>query len=78
MTDNTNVGSSLTFYAEQYITVFCFKNIKPDELVAILTLKGELVALAKSVMTSEEIMKKKGLAAKTDSVIIPHDVYPKM
>ena len=53
-------------------------NINSEELVAILTLKGELVALAKSVMKSEEMMRKKGLAAKTDSVIISRDVYPKM
>src|SRR3989344_8990315 len=53
-------------------------NINPEELVAIITLKGELVALAKSVMKSEEMMRKKGLAAKTDSVIISRDVYPKM
>lgn len=54
------------------------KGITPEELVAILTLKGELVALAKSAMTSEEMMRRKGLAAKTDSVIISRDVYPKM
>lgn len=54
------------------------KGILPEQLVAILTLKGEIVALAKAVMTSEEMIKKKGLAAKTDSVIISRDVYPKM
>lgn len=53
------------------------KKIKVDDVVAILTLKGELVALAKANMNSEEIMKRKGLAAKTDRVIIDKKIYPK-
>ncbi len=54
------------------------KGIKTGELVAVITLKGELVALAKSAMTSDDMSRKKGLAAKTDSVIMQRDVYPKM
>ncbi len=54
------------------------KEIMPNQLVAILTLKGELVALAQAAMASEEMLKRKGLAAKTDSVIISRDIYPKM
>ena len=54
------------------------KGIEKNDLVAILTLKGELIALAKAAMTSEEMAKQKGLAAKTDRVIMPAGVYPKM
>ena len=50
-----------------------------NELVAILTLKGELVALAESVLSSEAIMKnEKGLAAVTKKVFMKFDIYPKM
>ena len=45
------------------------KGIYKDDLIALLTAKGELVALAKSCMTSEQMLKK-GLAAKTDRVIM--------
>ncbi len=58
----------------------CFvqKEIKPDELIAIISLKGELVALAKSAFSAEEMIKRKGLAAKTDRVIIEKGTYPKL
>lgn len=51
------------------------KNIQKDDLAAILTLKGELVALAKAVATSEEMLKR-GLAAKTDRVVMEKRTYP--
>ncbi|MFH0832840.1 MAG: RNA-guided pseudouridylation complex pseudouridine synthase subunit Cbf5 [Candidatus Aenigmatarchaeota archaeon] len=54
------------------------KGIEKEDLVALLSLKGELIALAKSNMTSEEMMKRSGLAAKTDRVIIQKGIYPKM
>lgn len=54
------------------------KNIKPGSMIAVLSLKGELVALARAAMTSEEMIKRKGLAAKTDRVIIGKDIYPRM
>jgi H/ACA ribonucleoprotein complex subunit 4 len=45
--------------------------IEKEELVAIMTLKGELVALGIANMTSEQIMKKnKGIAIKTDKVFM--------
>lgn len=53
-------------------------NIKQGELVAILTLKGELVALGKAKMTTGEILEKDyGLAIKTERVIMPPQTYPK-
>ncbi len=52
--------------------------IEKNDLVAILTLKGELIALAKAAMSSEDMTRQKGLAAKTDRVIMSAGVYPKM
>ena len=44
-------------------------NIKKQDLVAVMSLKGELIALGIANMTSEEIMKKdKGIAVRTDKV----------
>jgi len=54
------------------------KGIRIGDLVAVLTLKGELVALAKANMNSEEMIKKRGLAAKTDRVVIDRRIYPRM
>lgn len=54
------------------------KYIKIGEMVALLTLKGELIALANATMTTDEMMKTKGLAAKTDRVIMQAGIYPKM
>jgi H/ACA ribonucleoprotein complex subunit 4 len=53
------------------------KSIAAGQLVAVLTLHGELVALAQAAMTAEDMMKKKGLAAKTDRVVIDKALYPK-
>lgn len=53
------------------------KGIKKDDTVAILTLKGELVALAKAVMSGEDAAKRKGLVAKTDRVVMEKGVYPR-
>ena len=53
------------------------KDITEGQLVAILTLRGELVALGTASMTSQEMMKK-GLAVKIDRVIIDRKLYPKM
>jgi len=53
--------------------------IKVKSLVALFTLKGELVALARALLTSEDIMsKEKGLAAKTVRVVMPADTYPRL
>lgn len=52
--------------------------IKPDELVAIFTLKDELVALGKAKMSTEEILEKdRGIAVKTERVIMQPGTYPK-
>ncbi len=54
------------------------RGIEKEELVGLMTLKGELIALAHANMSAEEMMKRKGLAAKTDRVIMISNVYKKM
>ena len=47
--------------------------------VAIFTLKGEVVALAKALLSTEQIMdQEKGLAAKTIRVTMLAETYPRM
>ena len=54
-------------------------NIKKGGWVAILSLKGELVAIGKAFMNSNEIFKKrKGLAVKIDRVLMEKGSYPKI
>lgn len=54
-------------------------NIKPKQLVAIFTLKGEAVALATALLSTEQILEaKKGLAAEVKRVIMPPGTYPKL
>ncbi|MBI4174831.1 MAG: RNA-guided pseudouridylation complex pseudouridine synthase subunit Cbf5 [Candidatus Aenigmarchaeota archaeon] len=50
------------------------KDISADEMVCIFTLKGELVGLGTSRMTSDQ-MQRKGIAAKVDRVIIDKAAY---
>ncbi len=55
------------------------KGIKKGSLVAIMTLKGELVALARSTMSSEDMVSSEsGVAADIERVIMPRDLYPPM
>ncbi len=52
-------------------------NFDKDEVIGIMTLKGEVIALGKSVLSSEEIKNvNKGVAVKTDSVIMEIGTYP--
>jgi H/ACA ribonucleoprotein complex subunit 4 len=52
--------------------------IEADSMVAISTLKGEAVALAKALASSEEILKMNhGIVAKTERVLMPRGTYPK-
>ncbi|MEM5871111.1 MAG: RNA-guided pseudouridylation complex pseudouridine synthase subunit Cbf5 [Candidatus Aenigmatarchaeota archaeon] len=55
------------------------KGIKKDELVAIFSLKNELIAFGKSMMSDEEMIKaKEGVAVKVDRVFIEKGIYPKL
>ena len=53
--------------------------IQCDENIAIMTLKGELVAIGTSRMVSKEVVKKeKGVVASTDKVFMLPGTYPKI
>jgi len=53
--------------------------IKPNDAVAIFTQKGEAVALAKALTSTEEVLRMDhGLVAKTQRVLMPRGIYPKM
>ncbi|WP_297556272.1 RNA-guided pseudouridylation complex pseudouridine synthase subunit Cbf5 [Thermococcus sp.] len=55
------------------------KGIKRGDLVAIMTLKDELVALGKAMMTSGEMLQRsKGIAVDVDKVFMPREWYPKL
>ncbi len=52
--------------------------IRPGDMVALFTLKGELVAVGVAKMSSEEIMKaRRGIAARMRRVIMKPGVYPR-
>ena len=52
-------------------------DIKKDDIVAILTLKGEGVALMKSLMSTEEIIQKDtGMCASIERVLMNKGTYP--
>lgn len=54
-------------------------NVKKGVLVAIMTLKGELVALGRANMDSKEIISSdSGVAILIERVIMPRDLYPPM
>jgi H/ACA ribonucleoprotein complex subunit 4 len=54
-------------------------NIQVGELVAIMTLKGELVAVAEAKMISKDIAtKERGVAVKSTQVFMSPGTYPKM
>jgi len=54
-------------------------NIKPNDTVAIFTQKNEAVALAKTLKPTQEIVNTShGLAAKTQRVLMPRGLYPKL
>jgi len=53
-------------------------NIQKGDLVAIMTLKDELVAIGKALMSSEEIMNKnKGIAIDVERIFMDRDLYPR-
>jgi len=53
--------------------------IQKDSMVAVLTLKGEAVALAKALLPTEEILDlKHGTVATLQRVVMPRGTYPKV
>jgi len=54
-------------------------NIQVGELVAIMTLKGELVAVGEAKMISKDMVKKeRGVAVKSKQVFMTPGTYPKV
>jgi len=52
--------------------------IEKDSMVAIFTLKGEAVALAKALVSTKEILNMEhGMVAQTKRVLMPRGTYPK-
>ena len=55
------------------------EGIRKGDTVALLTLKGELIGLAKALMSTEEVLQAdKGLAFKPERVILEKGLYPRM
>jgi len=55
------------------------RGIRKGEIIRIMTLKGELVAIAEAQLSEEEILKEEhGLATITKRVIMSPGTYPKM
>jgi H/ACA ribonucleoprotein complex subunit 4 len=53
-------------------------DINQDDYVALFTLKGEAVAIAKAAISSQEMLaSKNGIAAKTERVIMEPGTYPR-
>lgn len=53
-------------------------DIQVDDMVAIMTLKGELVAIGQAKMISKEMLGEKGLAVSIDKVFMLPGTYPKL
>jgi H/ACA ribonucleoprotein complex subunit 4 len=54
-------------------------SIQPNDAVAVMTQKGEAVALAQALASTQDIMKMNhGLVAKTERVLMSRGVYPKL
>lgn len=71
---------SLCHGAELNIPGICklHEEIAKDDLVAMMTLKGELVALGAAMISGKEMLsKEKGLAVKPHKVFMEPNVYPK-
>lgn len=55
------------------------KSIEKDDIVAVMTLKDELILVGKAKMSSEDILKEeRGIAVKTEQVFMGTGVYPKI
>ncbi|UCE73261.1 MAG: RNA-guided pseudouridylation complex pseudouridine synthase subunit Cbf5, partial [Methanomassiliicoccales archaeon] len=54
-------------------------SIDKNDTVAMISQKGEGIALGKTLMTSKEIQERdEGMAVKTERVLMPKGTYPKM
>ncbi|MEM1578883.1 MAG: RNA-guided pseudouridylation complex pseudouridine synthase subunit Cbf5 [Archaeoglobaceae archaeon] len=56
---------------------FVEKNVRSGQIVAILTAKGELVALGRALVSAEQMLEmKKGLVVDVERVLMERGVYP--
>lgn len=78
---NDGAVGALTHGAQLYVPgIIAFSSdIEKGEIVVILTIKGELIALAKSIMSAKEILEaEKGQVTDDTRVLMPRDLYPPM
>ncbi|MEM0016973.1 MAG: RNA-guided pseudouridylation complex pseudouridine synthase subunit Cbf5 [Candidatus Korarchaeum sp.] len=55
------------------------KGVRKDSIVALMTLKGELIAIGRATMDFDEMLKaESGVASEVERVIMPRDLYPPM
>ena len=55
------------------------KDIEKEDIVAVFTLKDELILVGKALMSTEEILKSdRGIVLKTDQVFMDRGIYPKV
>ena len=55
------------------------RGIKKGSLVAIMSLKGELIAIGRSVLSADDIVElDSGIAVEIERVVMPRDLYPPM
>ncbi len=76
---NDGAVGAITYGAPLYApgVVALTMDIKPGDIVAIYTLKGELVALGITDLSAEKILKmEKGKITRDTRVLMPRDIYP--
>lgn len=55
------------------------KGVRRGSIVAMMTLKGELIAIGRAAMDFDEMLKaESGVASEVERVIMPRDLYPPM
>ena len=55
------------------------KGVKKDDTVALMTPKGELVAIGKALLSTDEVQTmRRGLASTTERVVMRAETYPKL
>ncbi len=55
------------------------KEIEKDDVVAVFTLKDELILVGKALMSTDEILKsERGIVLKTEQVFMDRGIYPKI
>jgi H/ACA ribonucleoprotein complex subunit 4 len=52
-------------------------DIQAEDMVAVMTLKDELVLVGKALMASKQMLSDRGIAVKTEQVFMTPGTYPK-